>query len=57
MLLQDIRYVTNLKRNLVCLILTKIEQGIVKILERVFTIAQGMKKNVIYVLEGSTMIK
>ncbi|XP_027340957.1 uncharacterized protein LOC113854254 [Abrus precatorius] len=63
MLLQEVRYVPELKRNLLSMgmfdligLTTKIEQGVVKIQKGASTVAKEVKKNGLYLLEGSTII-
>ena len=63
MLLQDVKYVLELKRNLLSISMfdnlgysTKIEHGLIKISNGALIVAEGVKRKGLYILDGSTAI-
>ena len=63
MLLQDVRYVPKLKRNLISISMfdlmgctTKVDNGMMKVSTGASIIAKGRRSNGLYILEGSTVI-
>ncbi|PON84723.1 hypothetical protein TorRG33x02_194270, partial [Trema orientale] len=62
-LLQDVRYIPELKRNLISLgtldakgYTYKAEKGVIKVIKGCMVVMKGTMKNGLYALEGSTVI-